>query len=652
MCEFHAMKSQLTSFDIAALIGELQSCIGMKAEKFFLINHTELFFRLTGSGEKKSISIKLGQAMWMEDGFRTTTDSTPPTFAMVLRKYLAGAALKKVSQHGFDRIIIFEFETDPSFKLIAELFGSGNLILVRENTIVQPLTSKSWKARDVKAGKEYEFPPESTNPFILDRVDLAKILGNSKKDLVRCLATEVNLGGAYSEDVCINLGREKNDKASELTNDEIDELFEIIASFKTHMETPSPHILLDEVGIQEDVLPFELSMHGLKEKKPYEKFSLAVKEYFANLPENIDIPKKSARETQLERQLASQLEAIGNLDTQAKEFQELGDLFYANYSSLDSILRAVQQILISGNWQAARNQIENIEGIKIFNPANGMLVVSLPDEIEANIDVRLNLNENAALMYDHSKKAKHKAEGAREAIIETRKLLKDVIQADIKERDPTQKKPTKKFWFDKYRWFISSEGLTVVGGRDTRTNDMLVKKHLKDGDLYAHADANGAPSVVIKEGAKANEETLEEACIFAVSYSRAWKSKLASGNAYWVKPDQVSKTPQPGEFVPKGAFIIRGKRNYSKKLEIRLAIALVNIQNTPKVMCGPLNSVKSLTDDYFVIEPGDEKRSNFAKLLSDLYNVPIEEIDRALPPGDVLAKKVIPQPSQHAQDIS
>ncbi|MDD4308036.1 MAG: ribosome rescue protein RqcH [Thermoplasmata archaeon] len=637
------MKSQFTSFDIAAMVREFQSCIGLRAEKFFLIGHNELFFRLSGPGDKKSISIKLGQAMWLEDGFRTTVDSEPPTFAMLLRKYLSGSALKKVTQHGFDRIVIFEFETQEQFRLIAELFGTGNLILVRGDTIVQPLTSKSWKAREVKAGKIYEFPPESADPFSLDLPALTSVIRNSNRDLVRCLATEVNLGGAYAEEACHELGREKNDPAKDITDDEIEELRGIILSFWDKMDEPSPHILIDRDGLQTDVLPFELSMHSLMEKKPIQRFSEAVKEYFANLPANIVTPGKSAREAQLERQLASQEEALLNLDVQTKEYQELGDMLYSEYAGLDKLLSSVQKLLGSGNWQAASSDILGFKGVKSFDPSEGILTVSMADGREARLDVRANLNENAAMMYDKSKKARHKAEGAKAALIETKNLLEGLRKAGIRERDQVQKKPTKKFWFDRFRWFISSEGFLVVGGRDTRTNDLLVKKHLKDGDLYVHADANGAPSIVIKEGTGAGEATLEEACIYAVSFSKAWKSQLASGNAYWVKPDQVSKTPNPGEFVPKGAFIIRGKRNYSRKLEIRLAIAMVDVQGSPKVMCGPVNAVAAKTKDYYLFVPGDEKRSNFAKLLSDAYSVPIEEIDRALPPGDVSVTKLIPQ---------
>src|SRR5439155_1158770 len=93
-------------------------------------------------------------------------------------------------------------------------------------------------------------------------------------------------------------------------------------------------------------------------------------------------------------------------------------------------------------------------------------------------------------------------------------------------------KATKSLWFEAYRWALSSDGHLTLGGRDARTNDQLVKKHLKEGDRYAHADIHGAPSTVIKDGARAPESTLREACEFALAYSKAWSAGLASGSAY------------------------------------------------------------------------------------------------------------------------
>ena len=157
------MKSQLSSFDIAALVSEFQQCIDLRVEKIFLQGYDDLFIRLTGIGIKKTISIKLGQSMWLDHSFRTSESVVPPTFAMLLRKHMSGKAIKSITQHEFDRIVVFELQDDV--KLIAEMFGGGNLILLEENKIIQPLTSKSWRAREVKRGYDYQFPPESANPF-------------------------------------------------------------------------------------------------------------------------------------------------------------------------------------------------------------------------------------------------------------------------------------------------------------------------------------------------------------------------------------------------------------------------------------------------------------------------------------------------------
>jgi len=162
-----------------------------------------------------------------------------------------------------------------------------------------------------------------------------------------------------------------------------------------------------------------------------------------------------------------------------------------------------------------------------------------------------------------------------------------------------------------------------------------VKKHLKEGDRYAHADIHGAPSTVIKDGARAPETTLREACEFALAYSKAWSAGLASGSAYWVLPEQVSKQAESGEFLPRGAFVIRGKRNYLHDLPVRLAIGEVEIEGHRKIMGGPIAAVAARSKRYVVLAPGKEDREELAKRLAASFEVPIEEITRAIPSGKV-----------------
>jgi Predicted RNA-binding protein homologous to eukaryotic snRNP len=53
------------------------------------------------------------------------------------------------------------------------------------------------------------------------------------------------------------------------------------------------------------------------------------------------------------------------------------------------------------------------------------------------------------------------------------------------------------------------------------------------------------------------------------------RKNFTSQDVYWVEPDQVSKTPVSGEFVPKGAFIIRGHRNYIRGAKLEISIGIV-----------------------------------------------------------------------------
>ena len=58
--------------------------------------------------------------------------------------------------------------------------------------------------------------------------------------------------------------------------------------------------------------------------------------------------------------------------------------------------------------------------------------------------------------------------------------------------------PRKPFWFERFNWFVTSENLLVIAGRDAQQNELIVKRHLSRGDVYVHADLRGAASTVVK----------------------------------------------------------------------------------------------------------------------------------------------------------
>lgn len=99
---------------------------------------------------------------------------------------------------------------------------------------------------------------------------------------------------------------------------------------------------------------------------------------------------------------------------------------------------------------------------------------------------------------------------------------------------------------------------------------------MRPTDIYMHSDYGGAASTVIKNSRKGFTPpltTLEQAAIFTVCRSKAWQTKIISG-AWWVYPEQVSKSAPTGEFLPTGSFMIRGKRNfiYPNRMEMGMTL--------------------------------------------------------------------------------
>ncbi|MBI2574796.1 DUF814 domain-containing protein, partial [Candidatus Woesearchaeota archaeon] len=135
--------------------------------------------------------------------------------------------------------------------------------------------------------------------------------------------------------------------------------------------------------------------------------------------------------------------------------------------------------------------------------------------MKLTLDITKSPEQNSALYYEKAKKAKRKLEGAEKALAESRKKLAQLLQKKQLDDEKAQKSAAKtrdRKWFEKFRWFVSSEGMLLVGGRDATTNEIIIKKHTETGDLVFHTDMAGSPFFVVKtEGKKPGEETITEA---------------------------------------------------------------------------------------------------------------------------------------------
>ncbi|MBW3012210.1 DUF814 domain-containing protein [Candidatus Woesearchaeota archaeon] len=258
---------------------------------------------------------------------------------------------------------------------------------------------------------------------------------------------------------------------------------------------------------------------------------------------------------------------------------------------------------------------------------------------EIILDLNKSVEENAEAYYEKAKKAKRKYEGAEKTLEEfnarLEKLKKEKQQALEKlekEHEEKAKPKRKKEWYEKFRWFRTSSGLLAIGGRDATSNDIIIKKHTEKGDIVFHTDMAGSPFFVIKaEGKDIDEKAIDETAQATASYSRAWRAGLTTLEVFYVNPEQVTKEAQSGEYLGKGAFMIRGKTTYKHP-----TIALtVGITKDGMIMGGPESAVKAHCEKYVNIAQGNEKSSDVAKKIKQKIGGELDDIMRALPSGGV-----------------
>lgn len=247
--------------------------------------------------------------------------------------------------------------------------------------------------------------------------------------------------------------------------------------------------------------------------------------------------------------------------------------------------------------------------------------------VKIEIDPNRKITKNAAKYYEKGKKYKGKIEGAKKAIKETKKLIKKAKKAEKTKKEKLKKIKKNREWYSKFHWFKTTNDFLVVAGKNADQNEEIVKNYMEEEDLYFHADVHGAPSTVIKKGKKAKKTDLEETSVFAGSYSSAWKQGVGTTDVYHVEPSQVKLGAESGEHMGKGSFMIKGKKNYYRNTELKIAFTIEG--NEIKV--APLETFekKGISKQKLVLlRPGETEKNKASKQIKkkliEKFNVKID----------------------------
>jgi len=496
----------------------------------------------------------------------------PGSFCGLLRKHLVGK-VESLEQRDHDRVIRLSVRDK---KLIVELFRKGNIILTdAEGNIIASL-------RKIEEGV---YPWDYK---VADISEIDAIMDGKKRNLVKTLAVDYGLGGLYAEELCLrsNIGKNQTTLAGEEKEYLRAQLRGLLGELET-AENRKPMILFDGEEVI-DVVPINMEIYGSFIGKSFPSFNDAVAQYLS-LVSSVPAPKIRKED----RILAMQKEKLEQLEDEAKKIRALCEWIYSNYQKAQEL-----------------SEVE-LDGYRV------------------KLDGTRGLEGNISVLYGKAKSAEEKAERIGVIMKSARKKIeRNGARSDLW-------KPGKRWWFEKFRWALTSEGTLIIGGRDARGNDALVKKHLKDRDIYAHADVQGAPSVVLKDGLEATDQSKRETCHFALIFSKAWKMRRPA-RTYWVMADQVSKSPPSGEFLARGAFMISGKRNFIDNLDLLADVGWVELEGEKRLVCSPPGVLES----YVRIEPADEsKRKDLIRELSRRFSVHPDYVDSILPGGGRVVEK-------------
>jgi len=356
------MKKGISSLELAALINELQFLVKGKVSQIYHQDH-QVYLQLHAVGQGKQL-LKIIPGKYLSITLEKETVQRPSGFCMQLRKYLSNAYTKNIYQKDAERIVVFEFEKQQTFYLIVELFSKGNIILTdKDYNIISVFVWQKWKDRVVKPKEKYVFPTPGTNWKTIDEKELSTILNKSeKKNLATSLATEVNLGGVYAEEVLKRAGLEKSVLPKEGNAKKI--ISEIKKMIK-EIKEPKGYIYDD------DMTPLPLQYQ--KEKsvtKTYNEAINTINPFLVKSP----YEKKIAT---LKRMIEQQEEAILLQEKNIDENTKKGELIYEKYTPLQKLLDIVKEMKKTKDWSDISSALKKEKKIKKVDLKNKKVVIEL-----------------------------------------------------------------------------------------------------------------------------------------------------------------------------------------------------------------------------------------------------------------------------------
>ncbi len=628
-------KKSMTSFDVAGVVSELSSLFeGARLQNVYDAPGGVM---LKVKGEREGFIVAVAGSRLHLTRYPVAREGMPSPLVMGFRKHIRGARIESIEQLSFDRIVVFKFSN--GYNLVVELLPRGVIALLDENgAIVYATEYREMRDRVIRRGAAYQPPPCSTvHPNLLAREHVERALSGCDGAPAACLARGLGYPGEVVEEAifrCGGLG-------------DVEELVRVFRELYREALSGRGYLVYSgTVPVTVTVFrPQRLSSLGY-EVKVFDSASEAFDEYFAWLARAVEA-EKFAREVESERRrlmvsIRRARENIERIRSRLREVEELLALVGENYTVLSEALSCVEEVRRKAGWDFVVGSCPHVVDVK---PDRGVVVISIPGSGRlVEVDARLGVDGLILELSRRRGELKAKLERSLEAVRQLEEKVEKLEEEVRRRMAIAAARVRRREWYEKYHWIVTSSGFLAIGGRNADQNESIVKRYLTDKDIFMHADIHGAPVVVIlARGRQPPERDLREAACIAACYSKAWKSGAGYVDVYWVWGSQVSKSPPPGQYLAKGAFMVYGKRNYIRGVELRLAIGLGVEENSPIIIVGPKDLVSRRSLVYALLAPGstptrdlaERIRRGWARLLDErswlVEALKVEEVQERLP---------------------
>ena len=521
-----------------------EKLLGARVDKIHQPNREEILvaFRTREAAYKVLFSARANSARVHFTAIPLENPKQPPMLCMLLRKKLQGAKLVAIRQPELERLLHFDFDCinelgdHVTLTLTMEIMGRySNIILSdEEGKIVDALKrvdAEMSSQRLVLPGLSYHLPPPQNKlcPLTTSSQQVVEALKALPKDMELSKGYLAVLQGV-SPIVCRELAHQVG-RGRELTVKTMDEEQVFRAGFfyqqmRDTVEDVSgkPFMAVSPQGKPMDFSFLEIHQYGTAAVvKEAESFSQLLDEFYRERDKQ---ERMRVREQDLLKLLSTHSERLSRkINAQRGELEQCADR--------DGL--RVAGDLISAHMYQMEKGAESVELPDFYQEGSPLVHIKL--------DPALTPSQNAQKYYKEYRKAKTAEEKLTEQIelagkeleylesvldalarAETERDLAE-IRAELQEQGYLRKLRSKKekpAAVSAPMKFTTSDGFTVLVGRNNRQNDRLTLKTANNNDIWFHTkNIPGSHTVLVTQGREPTETAMEEAALLAAQHSRA-----------------------------------------------------------------------------------------------------------------------------------